>query len=82
MGRQWMDQESWIMLSGPIVGQFGRIWAMDEFKKVQFKENWTLDECIENFRIIFFTLPLIVRQCMRIICYASQESKTKAKKWS
>jgi hypothetical protein len=35
MGRQWMDQESWIMLSGRIMGQFGRIWAMDEFKKVQ-----------------------------------------------
>jgi hypothetical protein len=39
------------------MGQFGRIWAMDEFKKVQFKENSTLDECLKNFRIIIFTLP-------------------------
>jgi len=34
---------------------------------------------LQNFRIIIFTLPLIVRQCMCIICYVSQESKTKAK---
>jgi hypothetical protein len=76
---QWMDQESWIMLWGRIMGQFGRIWPMDEFKKVQFKENWTLDECLQNFWIIIFTLPWIARQCMCIICYVSQESKTKAK---